>query len=281
MAGVSLSLMACDDAMLGLLDADTAAIGWPSVRGAIAADDKATLPLPPAIDELRRKRAALMAGRPLDSATAEGRVAEAAVRAAAAALLAAADELNRLDAAAGDGDTGSTVATASRALMSSPEGVFAGSASDTLASVAATLASAIGGSLGGLLNLGLTAASAALPSAAGQASTPKDWAAALAAGCSAVERYGRARAGSRTMLDALLPASEALSRAAQEGATPAAAARAAAAAAAAGADATKGMAAQAGRASYTRGAALADADPGAVAASLWMDAVAATLEKSA
>jgi dihydroxyacetone kinase len=52
------------------------------------------------------------------------------------------------------------------------------------------------------------------------------------------------------------------------------AARAAAAAAVAGAEATKGMAASAGRASYTRGAALADADPGAVAVSIWLQAIA-------
>lgn len=277
MAGASLSLMACDDAMLAALDAETTAPGWPSVRGDVTAA-KPHLPLPPAIDELRRKRAALLAGRPLASASAEGRAAEAAVRAAATALIGAAERLDALDAAAGDGDTGSTVATAARALLAAPEGAFAGSAAETLASVAATVATAIGGSLGGLLNLGLTAASGALPAGGDRASTPRDWAAAVAAGTAAVEHYGRAKAGSRTMLDALLPASEALARAADDGAPPAVAARAAAVAAAAGAEATKGMAAEAGRASYTRGAALADADPGAVAVAVWMDAVAATLQ---
>jgi dihydroxyacetone kinase len=276
MAGVSLTLMAVDDARLAALDAPTTAPAWPATGGAINAA-KPLVSLPPAIHSLRKRRQRLLAGRSLEGATAEGRVTERAVRAAAAALLAVTDQLNELDALAGDGDTGSTVELAAQALLAAPEGAFAGPADQALEAVATVVRSAVGGSLGGLYNLGLTAAAAALPR-----DRPADaagWAAAMAAGLRAVQAYGNARAGSRTMLDALLPACDALAGAAAGGG--AAAARAAAKAAAAGAEATRGMAAEAGRASYTRGAALAERDPGAVAVGVWLDAVARELEGAA
>jgi dihydroxyacetone kinase len=98
------------------------------------------------------------------------------------------------------------VERAASALAAAPEGAFAGGAAESLQAVAATVRTAVGGSLGGLYNLGLTAAAAALPKE-GPAS-PEQWAAALDAACGAVQRYGNAQAGSRTMLDALLPAAE-------------------------------------------------------------------------
>lgn len=276
MAGVSLTLMACDDARLAALDAPTTAPGWPACGGPLVRGGKALLPLPPAVMEVRERRKRLLLGRSLAAATPEGRTVEAAVRAAAVALQKVARRLDELDAFAGDGDCGSTCALAANALLAAPEGAFSGP--DGLYAVAAAVRGAVGGSLGGLYNLGLTAAAGALePRPADDAVGPAGWAAAMVAGVRAVERYGLARAGSRTMLDALLPAARALTEAAAKGAGAAEAARAAALAAAAGADATKGMAATAGRASYTRGTALSDADPGAVAVATWLDAVATAI----
>ncbi|KAI8465485.1 MAG: dihydroxyacetone kinase family protein [Monoraphidium minutum] len=229
MAGVSLTLMACDDARLAALDAPTAAPGWPALGGAADAS-KPLVPLPAAVLEARARRAELLAGRPLASAAPGGRAFDAAVRAAAAAL-----------------------------------------------AVAAVVRGAVGGSAGGLYNLGLTAAAGALPRHGPVG--PQQWAGAMAAGLAAVGRYGNAAAGSRTMLDALLPAADALAAAAAAGKAGPEAAAAAAAAAAAGAEATKGMAAAVGRASYTRGAALAGADPGAVAVATWLAAVADALAR--
>jgi dihydroxyacetone kinase len=95
----------------------------------------------------------------------------------------------------------------------------------------------------------------------------------------AVQKYGGARAGCRTMLDALLPAEAAMQQALARGAATAAEVAAAGAAAAAqGAEATKGMAALAGRSSYVPEEILrASADPGARAVALWLGAVAAAL----
>lgn len=272
MQGVSLTLMACDEARLKALDAPTTAVGWPTCGGPVAAS-KPLVPIPQAVLDVRERKQ--LRSRPLSTATPEGRTMEAAVRAAAAALQKAAARLNELDSKAGDGDTGDTVATAAAALAAAPEGCFAGTAPETLQAVAAIVRSAVGGSLGGLYNLGIGAAAAALP--AGPANH-QAWASAMSVGLQAVMQYGNAKAGSRTMLDALLPACDALAKAAAEGRSAPEAARAAAAAAAAGAEQTRGMVATAGRASYTRGAALADADPGAVGVAIWLDAVAAAIE---
>jgi dihydroxyacetone kinase len=90
----------------------------------------------------------------------------------------------------------------------------------------------------------------------------------LRAGLDAVQRYGGAARGDRTMLDAFIPALDAL----EAGKSM----REAAAAARAGADATKEMtAARAGRSSYVRSDALAGTpDPGAVAVALAFEALA-------
>ena len=69
-------------------------------------------------------------------------------------------------------------------------------------------------------------------------------------GTKAIMKYGGAAAGSRTMLDALIPASEAAEAAAASGGSGSACIAAAVAAAEAGATATAVMHASAGRSSY-------------------------------
>ncbi|GBF98253.1 3,4-dihydroxy-2-butanone kinase [Raphidocelis subcapitata] len=278
MSGFSLSLMSLDEARTRALDAPTAAPGWPTICGPVEPLESRVLPLPPAIAQLRAKRAALLAGRPLASATPQGRELDAAVRAAATALLPLTQHLNELDAAAGDGDCGSTVRTAAEALLAAPEGAFAGDAAEALEAAVAVIRASVGGSLGGLYAIGLSAAAGAMARGGSAAAAgPAEWSAALRAGLESVELYGRARPGHRTLLDALVPAAEALAAAADAGAGAAEAAHAAAAAAKAGAAATAGMAASAGCASYVRGSALKNEDPGAVAAAAWLQAVADSL----
>jgi len=108
-----------------------------------------------------------------------------------------------------------------------------------------------------LLSIFCTAAGAALNEDA-------DWASALGRGVERMQHYGGAARGDRTLLDALLPAIDALA----EGADLTEAARRARA----GADATRQMThANAGRAAYVRESALRDVtDPGAEAvARVW------------
>ena len=91
--------------------------------------------------------------------------------------------------------------------------------------------------------------------------------------------YGGATKGHRTMLDALLPAAEAMRAATASGSPAAAALAAAASAAEAGAEATKTMVAAAGRASYVPKEVISSVpDPGAMAVALWLRAVAASVQ---
>lgn len=178
----------------------------------------------------------------------------------------------------GDGDCGDTLAAGSTALLAALDGgsLPTAPAAAALRGIAATIQTAMGGTSGGLYRVALTAAAGAV-----QTAQPgvEEWAAAMAAGVAAVEKYGGAAAGCRTMLDALLPASAALTTAARTGQSGAAAAAAAAAAAQAGAEDTKGMSALAGRASYVPAETLAGIpDPGAVAVAVWLRALANALQ---
>jgi dihydroxyacetone kinase len=112
----------------------------------------------------------------------------------------------------------------------------------------------MGGSSGVLLSIFFTAAGTEM-------ARSKSWRLGLESGIAAVQQYGGAKAGDRTMLDALVPAVDAL-RLGSIGA--------AATAAQQGADATAGMKnARAGRSSYLSATNLAGVkDPGATAVAL-------------
>jgi dihydroxyacetone kinase len=166
-------------------------------------------------------------------------------------LVAQEAELNRLDARAGDGDTGSTVATGARSIQAKLGSLPLADTAATLGSIGAILGTSMGGSSGVLLSIFFTAAGKALQEKA-------DLPSALLAGLDRMVFYGGAMPGSRTMIDALDPGLRAL---AGDGIVVAAKA------ARAGAEATKAMTkAKAGRASYVSESNLAGiADPGAVA----------------
>jgi len=166
-------------------------------------------------------------------------------------LLSQEAELNRLDARAGDGDTGSTVATGARAIQARLAELPLADTAATFGAVGSILGISMGGSSGVLLSIFFTAAGKALQEKA-------DLSAALLAGLERMVFYGGATPGARTMVDALDPGLRAL---ANGGITSAAKA------ARAGAEATKAMTkARAGRASYVAERDLIGvADPGAIA----------------
>jgi phosphoenolpyruvate---glycerone phosphotransferase subunit DhaL len=93
-------------------------------------------------------------------------------------------------------------------------------------------------------------------------------------GITRVQGLGKAEAGDKTMLEALLPAQAALHRAVDEGASPADAMRAAAAAADEGVQATIPLVARKGRASYLGERSAGHQDPGATSAALLFEAAA-------
>ena len=165
-------------------------------------------------------------------------------------LIDAEADLNALDAKSGDGDTGSTLATASRALVKSLDRLPLADQTQLCRAVGFELNQTMGGSSGVLLAIFFVAAGDAM--ASGQ-----DPISALKAGLSRIQQVGGAGPGDRTMIDALAPALDAL----PDGLA------AAARAAREGADATaKITRARAGRASYLAEESLAGHnDPGAEA----------------
>ncbi|EQD38998.1 dihydroxyacetone kinase, L subunit, partial [mine drainage metagenome] len=99
-----------------------------------------------------------------------------------------------------------------------------------------------------------------------------DWAAALAAGVAGVQARGKAVLEDKTMVDALLPASQALSAGLADGSSFDEALAAAEAAANAGVQATIPLVARKGRASYLGERSAGHQDPGATSSWLLMKA---------
>jgi len=115
-------------------------------------------------------------------------------------------------------------------------------------------------------------------SAAGEAAelSPAQWAAVLEAGVKGVQARGKAELEDKTMVDALLPAAEALN-AASSGLSLADALRRAAEAAERGMKATIPLVARKGRASYLGERSAGHQDPGATSSWLLMEAAAEAL----
>jgi dihydroxyacetone kinase-like protein len=104
---------------------------------------------------------------------------------------------------------------------------------------------------------------------------------ALRAGCDGVVARGKAELGEKTMLDALLPAADALEAAIGEGEAPADALEAAADAARTGREATIPMLATKGRASYLGERSIGHLDPGAASSTLLLETLAAAVDDGA
>ncbi|BAB51771.1 dihydroxyacetone kinase subunit DhaK [Mesorhizobium japonicum] len=170
--------------------------------------------------------------------------------------------LNGLDAKAGDGDTGSTVATGARSILERLDVLPLANPAATLGAIGDILSSSMGGSSGVLLSIFFTAAAQVL---GGGASLSK----ALLAGLERMTFYGGAKPGDRTMVDALEPALKALDADGLEEA---------AAAAQRGAEATAAMEkAKAGRSAYVGTKLQGVVDPGAHAVAEVFSAAATLL----
>jgi dihydroxyacetone kinase len=245
MHGASLTFLALDDAIEAALLSETPVAAWPRAR---ILSRPLVRPLPDGL-----------AGGPAPAASRDAGVA-ARIEAVCRALIAAEASLNALDARVGDGDTGSTFAEGARAVLADLDRLPQAEPAALCRALGERLGRATGGSSGVLLSIFFTAAGAAL--AAGE-----EWPGACAAGLARVREIGGAGPGDRTMLDAAIPAVDALAASGLD---------AAARAARAGAEATAGMErAGTGRSSYLAGTDLkGHPDPGAVAVATAFEALA-------
>lgn len=244
MQGFSVTVYAADDEELALLNSPTELSAWPGVSqtgevSIVALPDGLT-PITPLASDHAGTRAFLTE--------------------CCNVMIAAEDDLNALDAKTGDGDTGSTLAGAARALIGALDRLPLADHTQLFRAIGLELSQTMGGSSGVLLAIFFAAtgdgASSGLPMRE-----------ALKAGLARMKEIGGADVGDRTMIDALAPALDALESGNSE----------AAKAAREGANHTATMLrANAGRASYISAKQLeGHVDPGAEAVARLFEHLAA------
>jgi dihydroxyacetone kinase len=174
-------------------------------------------------------------------------------------LIGAEYRLNELDAKSGDGDTGSTLSTAARALKESLDRMPLSDLTQLFRALGNELSQTMGGSLGVILAIFFSAVGDAC-------SGGKATSSALLTGLKRIGEVGGAKVGDRTMIDALEPALTELSNGIE----------AAAEAARAGANNTATIGrAKAGRAAYVpEENLLGNNDPGAEAVAILFEGLA-------
>lgn len=234
MRGVSISVYPADESEIALLKQHTPLAAWPGITRlgpvSVQALPDGLAPITP------------MASRHEETRLFLTRCCEV--------LIASEKDLNALDAKSGDGDTGSTLAGAARALIGAMDRLPLADHTQLFRAIGQELSQTMGGSSGVLLAIFFAATGDA-------ASSGLPLRKALRAGLARMQEIGGARLGDRTMVDALAPALDALENGAE----------AAARAARQGAQLTAEMAkANAGRAAYINAKQLVGhVDPGAEA----------------
>lgn len=184
-----------------------------------------------------------------------------AIRALAAVVAKHRTELTHLDQEIGDGDHGENLARGFSAVLTKLQAAEPETPAKVLSLVATTLISTVGGAAGPLFGTVFLRASTVL--GAGGELDGALVAAALIAARDGVIARGKAERGDKTMVDALAPAAEAATRAAESGGNVAGVLAAAAAAATQGAQDTAPLQARKGRASYLGERSIGHVDPGA------------------
>jgi len=234
MRGFSVSVYPADAADIAALAAPTPLSAWPGIN---VLGPVQVLALPDGLRPIR----------PLPSAHPATR---AFLARCCDVFIAAEDELNALDAKAGDGDTGSTLAGAARALTQAMDRLPLADHTQLYRAIGLELSQTMGGSSGVLLAIFFAAAGDA-------ASSGLPMREALKTGLARMQEIGGARPGDRTMIDALAPALDALADGLPAAAT----------AARSGANSTAAMLrANAGRSAYINADQLrGQIDPGAEA----------------
>ena len=197
------------------------------------------------------------------------------VRAFTAVVAENKEYLTELDAAIGDADHGINMNRGMQAVLGKLDSGEAADVGALLKTVGMTLVSTVGGASGplyGTLFLQMGSSAAGKPEL-----SEEDWAAALAAGVAGVQRRGKAELGDKTMIDALVPAVEALRSSLAGGATAGEALHRSAEAARDGMTATIPLVARKGRASYLGERSADHQDPGATSSWLLLRTAEETL----
>ena len=248
MAGFSVAVLGLDDARLELLDAPARTAAWPSGSGEVAGGV-------PRVAPAAHEGPAAAAPSGVSPVPRLNEIVESVCT----AVREAEPRLTELDTATGDGDLGTSLDRGASAVQEALGSYDSDDPVAVLRGIAATLREAIGGTSGPLYATGLLHAAEHLADGG-------SWSTALQAAADGVSDLGGARAGDRTMLDALFPAAEAL---ASSGSLDDAVA-----AAREGAAGTETMAPRRGRSSYLGDRVNGHRDAGAEGVVVWLEALA-------
>jgi dihydroxyacetone kinase-like protein len=189
------------------------------------------------------------------------------IQAVAEAVIAHAEELTALDQAIGDGDHGLNMKRGFSAVLAELDRIAAEPLPKALQAVGTTLVMKVGGASGPLYGTLFLQLGKALPAEPGL----PEAVVALGGAVASVKARGKSDAGCKTMLDVLVPLVAAL----QEGGADLLARLPDAADAAA--EATRGMQALRGRASFLGARSVGHVDPGARSTAVMLRAVCAAL----
>ena len=243
MHGFSVSVMELSEGDEALIDQMVSVPGWPGCKSIVQTP---ILPLP---DRLSPVRMPASPHKPTKTFLTH----------CCRVLISSQEDLNTLDAKSGDGDTGSTLASAATALIEAMDSLPLADHTQLLRAIGLELSQTMGGSSGILLSIFFAAAGDA-------SSSGRSLREALQDGLDRMREIGGANPGDRTMIDALLPALDALKDGLKE----------AAFAARKGAEYTATLTkAKAGRATYINAERLkGHVDPGAEAVARLFEALA-------
>lgn len=246
MHGLSISLLPAKQAWLDALQSPVICPAWPGCADVRAIDVQ---PLPDGLNV------------EIDAPSHDEQL-HALIVDSCDAFMAMQSDLNALDAKTGDGDTGSTLATAARNLKASVDKLPLADSALFFRALSDQLAVSMGGSSGVLLSIMFSAASDAVRSGKSDLDAVRE-------GVSRMMSYGGATLGDRTMVDALVPALDSL--------TAKGTLQQAADAARAGATATSTMTrARSGRSAYVPAESLQGVtDPGAEAVARFFEMLVA------
>jgi dihydroxyacetone kinase len=266
MVGISITVLGVNDEWLRWLDAVTTAPAWPNAlkqrpgqpQAQIAGEVSTIVSSP--------------TGRGAQSEA--GRKTKQAIEAACRALLGAEGELTEMDRVTGDGDLGTSMERAAKAVQGAVGLYPLDDVPATFRAIGHTLRRELGGSSGPLYGVLFLRCGSVLEKSG--ATGLAQWAEALDQGCRAISELGGAKPGDRTMLDALDPFVKALKKGVG-GKAPREAILAAVEAAERGVEATARMKPRLGRSSYLGDRVLGCPDPGAKAVAVWLRAASEAL----
>jgi len=254
MNGASLTVLRLNPALTRLLDQETTCPAW---TRALPRDPAAKNEVcPPPLKQAKKAHK-----RPDFAPNAAGKILEAQIRAVANAWIEMEPSLTEWDQVAGDGDCGITAKRgAEKLLLDCASHYPLNDAADTLSAMADSISASMGGTSGALYEISLRSASNSMRS------PDPDWSKAFFVAVESIQFYGGAKRGYRTMLDALLPAVDALKAGGGLQEATMAAER--------GAESTAEMEALAGRSNYIPWETLRGTpDPGAKAVAIAMRAM--------